>query len=244
MGGEIKRKRILVVAGDEGVRNFCREALAHDGHSVELAAGMHEALGRLRSSSYDLVISDIEVPRLDGIDLYISILKNHPQLKNRFLFITGDGSADLKPFLSYIQTGYISQPVKRPELIEAVGKALAGEGTAGRSNFLEKRREGRFRMEADCVVGKTPALGGFKVRSLDISTFGLKVRCGEEDALIPRTEVSVTLGAEPFRFERRARVAWKRPAGAGAHEAGLRFAEPFPVTSVISFAGGCGAGSN
>lgn len=243
LGGDINRKRILVVACDEGVRNFCCEALTHDGHSVELAAGMHEALGRLRSSSYDLVISDIEVPRLDGIDLYISILKNHPYLKKRFLFITGDGSADLKSFLSYVQTGYITQPVKRSELMEAVEKAFTGDGTAGGSNFLEKRREGRFRMEAECVVGQNPALRGSRVRSLDISTFGLKVRCGE-DALIPRTEVSVTVDAGLFRFERKARVAWKRPVGGSAHEAGLRFTEPFADASIISFAGGCGAGSN
>lgn len=236
MGGDINRKKILVVAGDEQVRHFCREALSHEGHSVELAAGTHEALGSLRSSTYDLVISDIEVPRLDGIDLYISILKNHPYLKNRFLFIIGGGSTDLTSFLSYIQIGYLSQPVKRSELIEAVGKAVAGEGPSGGSNFLEKRREGRFKMEADCVVGPSPALSPFEVRSLDVSTFGLKVRC-KEDALIPHTEVSASIETERLRFERNATVAWFRPVGGGVYEAGLRFTEPLPVTSMIKFAG-------
>ncbi|MBI5587014.1 MAG: response regulator [Deltaproteobacteria bacterium] len=125
MAGDINRKRILVVAGDETVRHFCRASLAPDLYHVELVSGMHEALGSLRSVPYDLVISDIEVPKLDGIDLYIIILKKYPYLKNRFLFIIGDCSTDLPSFLSYVQIGYLAKPIKISELIEAVGKAAA-----------------------------------------------------------------------------------------------------------------------
>lgn len=239
MGDDIKRKRILVVSGDEEIREFCRNTLSGHGHYVELAADQPQALGRLKTSEYDLVVSDIGAPRLDGIDLYISILKNHPYLKSRFLFIIGGGGADLTSFLNYIQIGYLSQPIGSTELMEAVGRACQ----PGSFNFSEKRTERRFKMEADCVVGIKPDNGSLKVRSFDISRSGMKVGC-REDALISNAEITVTVDPECSGRAISAKVVWLRPAGGGEFEAGLRFAEPFHITSIIRLAEGTGTASD
>ena len=62
--------RILVVDDEEGIRAMLAEILIADGHVVEQAADGREALERLREAEYDLVISDLIMPRLDGPGLY------------------------------------------------------------------------------------------------------------------------------------------------------------------------------
>jgi CheY-like chemotaxis protein len=241
--GGAGKKKILVVASDESLRHFCHEALRRAGYGVELASDIHSALLSLKSSLYDLVISDIEVPALDGIDLYISILKKHPYLKNRFIFIAGDSSADLSSFLKFVQIGYILKPVRVTELLSAVGRVSSIPEPCLRSGFLENRREGRFTWGSNCVAVDGALSGPFSAILADISRYGMRIRF-RDGSLIPQTEVSVEIDTETLRFRRDARVAWLKGAGWGGYEAGLKFSEPFPVSSVIMLAQGAAPVSN
>ncbi|MCX9157872.1 sigma-54 dependent transcriptional regulator [Niveibacterium sp. 24ML] len=61
--------RILVADDDEGVRSFLVEALARDGHQIVEAANGIEALDALRGDAFDLVLSDLRMPGVDGIQV-------------------------------------------------------------------------------------------------------------------------------------------------------------------------------
>lgn len=236
------KKKILVVASDASLRHFCHETLGRAGYGVDLVSDAHAALQSLKSYCYDLVVSDIETPTLDGIDLYISLLKRHPYLKDRFIFIAGDSSAELSSFLRFVQIGYILKPVRATELLSAVGRVSSGTERLS-SGFLENRSEGRFKWGSSCVAVEGALGERFNAILADISRYGMRIRFSDA-SLIPQTEVSVSIDAEALRFRRSARVAWLKGAGWGAYEAGLKFSEPFPVSSAIMLAQGAAAVSN
>ena len=62
-------KKILVVDDDSLVRDLLCEILTEEGYSVDSASNGIEALEKLEAGRFDLVISDVEMPEMDGIDL-------------------------------------------------------------------------------------------------------------------------------------------------------------------------------
>ncbi|MBM4050994.1 MAG: response regulator, partial [Planctomycetes bacterium] len=67
--------RILVVDDEELSRNFLREALTSRGYEVVTASGGSEAIGLARDQAFDVVISDLVMPGIDGLDL-VSLVKD------------------------------------------------------------------------------------------------------------------------------------------------------------------------
>ena len=60
---------ILVVDDEPGIREMVRAALRYDGHSVVAAASGEEALGILKKDSFDLLVTDLSMPGMSGVDL-------------------------------------------------------------------------------------------------------------------------------------------------------------------------------
>ena len=92
-------RRILVVDDDDGIRDILTAALAGDGHTVDAARDGDEALALLELHPYDLVLSDLQMPRVDGPSLYETLRDFHrfpapiaPKLP-RVIFMTGDPAA-------------------------------------------------------------------------------------------------------------------------------------------------------
>src|SRR6266540_527343 len=63
------RGTILIVEDDTAMRTMLREALEEDGYTVEAAAGGRAGVERVRQGGIDLVVSDVKMPDLDGIDM-------------------------------------------------------------------------------------------------------------------------------------------------------------------------------
>ena len=74
------RKRILVVDDSLTVRELERKLLANRGYEVEVAVDGMDGWNAVRTQPYDLVVSDVDMPRLDGIEL-VRLLKKDPRLK-------------------------------------------------------------------------------------------------------------------------------------------------------------------
>jgi two-component system sensor histidine kinase and response regulator WspE len=74
-------KRILVVDDSITVREVQRKLLENKGYQVEVAVNGMDGWNAVRTSHYDLVITDIDMPRMNGIEL-VSQIKNHPNLKS------------------------------------------------------------------------------------------------------------------------------------------------------------------
>ena len=84
--------RILVADDERGVRGFIAEALEDDGHAVVQAADGAEAAGRLARESFDLLFTDLKMPRLDGMALLRQVRAEQPELE--VIVLTAYGTVD------------------------------------------------------------------------------------------------------------------------------------------------------
>lgn len=71
--------KILVVDDDENVTNTLREILLSDGCDVSTAGSGDEALERIAGAHYDLILSDVVMPGMDGYDLLLKVKETHPE---------------------------------------------------------------------------------------------------------------------------------------------------------------------
>jgi two-component system cell cycle response regulator CpdR len=125
--------RVLVVDDEESIRGFVAEALKMDDLDVESAFDGLDAMRRLEEQWYDLVVSDLRMPRLDGVGLYREVERRWPGSGRRLLFISGSTVLpDYEPFLREVHPVVIEKPFGLEELRRTVRRMLR-EATPGGS---------------------------------------------------------------------------------------------------------------
>jgi PAS domain S-box-containing protein len=130
-GPSLRGKTILVVDDDALVAELLADLLAIDGHQVDTAPNGVVALTKLRERTYDLIVSDVKMPELDGPGLYGEVERRHPGLRRRFVFITGDLlSRETKEFLEQTGAPHFSKPVALEDVRRAVQRALRAPGSS------------------------------------------------------------------------------------------------------------------
>ena len=118
--------RLLVVEDEKLVGEVLAEFLAAAGHTVELALGAKSAISKLGHEVYDVIIADIKMPQLSGIDLYHLLQKTNPTLNDRVIFCTGDVlSESTRRFLEETGSRYVLKPFHREQLLAQVQALLA-----------------------------------------------------------------------------------------------------------------------
>ena len=123
MTASTKRTRILVLDDDPGVVDYLREMLSERGFDVLGMTSPKAALGKIKGESFDLVITDIEMPEMRGIDLLGAILAERPT--QLVMLITAFGSVDLA--VDAVKAGacdFVTKPFKIEVLILAIERAL------------------------------------------------------------------------------------------------------------------------
>jgi len=119
-------KRILVVDDERLVLQFLGEMLGADHHTVDTVSDGTQALEVLRRTSYDLILSDVRMPYLDGPGLYRALERRLPDLCRRFVLMTGDVlSAEIQTFLEETGVPGLSKPFDRGE-VRRVIQQIAG----------------------------------------------------------------------------------------------------------------------
>lgn len=117
--------RVLVVDDDDAIRHLCRVVLESAGYVVSVAANGADALRLVREMPMDLVVCDIFMPEMDGIET-ISELGKHWQAC-KVIAISG-GSGDLPDFLPVARhlgaLRTLAKPFTPLALLSAVGSAL------------------------------------------------------------------------------------------------------------------------
>jgi two-component system NtrC family sensor kinase len=120
---------ILVVEDEKELARLLCEALTAGGHRAEAVFDGDMALRRIRENSYDVVISDIKMPRVDGRRLFEEAGRIRPGLERRFIFSTGDtASPTTAAFLESSGAGVIPKPFDLDEVMRAVAAVLDREG--------------------------------------------------------------------------------------------------------------------
>lgn len=115
---------ILLVEDDKFLRQLYYDGLSLAGYNVDVAVNGSDALGKLSGKGYDLVITDMKMPVLGGLELYLRSMDKYPELKDRFLFMSGDSSWDYN-VTPCLVARRIQKPFKIKELLAQVN-ALAG----------------------------------------------------------------------------------------------------------------------
>lgn len=118
--------RILVVDDEPEVAMLLADILAADGHQVETVGNGALALARLEGRAYDLILSDVRMPELDGPDLYREVERRYPELCRKFVLITGDVlSPETAKFLERTGAPNLAKPFFPDEVRRAVQHALS-----------------------------------------------------------------------------------------------------------------------
>jgi two-component system, cell cycle response regulator CpdR len=120
---------ILLAEDDEAVREFVRRALAHYGHSVTAVGDGGAALAALEESPYDLLLTDIVMPGMDGIALALKATKDRPALP--VVLMTGFAAERQRAHnLDALIDRVVSKPFSLKEICAAVDSALQARGIA------------------------------------------------------------------------------------------------------------------
>ena len=112
---------ILVVDDEKGVRELIQDFLTKEGYSVTTAEDGIDALEKLQKDFYDLLITDLVMPHMDGLELLDRVWKKRPELIS--LIITGSLTDDIAEYATHrgvfacipkpFQLNYLSQMVRR-----------------------------------------------------------------------------------------------------------------------------------
>lgn len=113
---------ILVVDDQQDLQELLTRILAKEGYSVDSAADGEEALGKLRERSFNLVLTDVKMPGLNGFDLIQLIKKEFPSIGVIVMTAYGD-SYTVKDALLLGADEYITKPFKSFEINLVVERA-------------------------------------------------------------------------------------------------------------------------
>lgn len=108
-------EHILVVDDAESVRELLKAALGIIG-KVEVAADGLEGLEKIKDKYYALIVSDIAMPRCDGIELFRKACKQYPSIGKRFLFFSGQVSDDHVSFIRHHNLELLDKPANLKEI--------------------------------------------------------------------------------------------------------------------------------
>ncbi len=125
-GGAMRPGHVLVVEDEPTVAQLIVDVLREEGHQADAVLDSQEGLTRLARASYDLVICDLRMPRLDGPAFYEALVRSGSPLRDHIVFITGDMlAARTRDFLEGHSFPYLAKPFLVEELKIAISRMLA-----------------------------------------------------------------------------------------------------------------------
>jgi PAS domain S-box-containing protein len=128
------RQPVLVVDDEAEIAETLAEILTDAGYDVEIAADGRAALDRMERREFDLVLSDLRMPGLDGPGLYRALKARRRDWPKRMIFITGDTLGEAAAvFLGKARRPCIGKPFQSEEVRRVVADVLAAATPKGRA---------------------------------------------------------------------------------------------------------------
>jgi CheY-like chemotaxis protein len=119
-----ERANILVVDDEKGVREGLRRILATHDYAVQVAGDASEALEALKEDSFELVLTDLQMPGMDGLELLDEIKRRSPQLP--VIIITAYGTMDVAiQALRHDVSDFVTKPFQAEEILTIVDREVA-----------------------------------------------------------------------------------------------------------------------
>ena len=118
-----ERPRVLVVDDEANIRDLLSKTLALADYDVDVAPDGREALDRMKSQSYNLLITDLKMPGLDGMAVISEARRMNRQIP--VIVITGFSTETAAIEAANIGvSGYLTKPFKVPKVLEVAARAL------------------------------------------------------------------------------------------------------------------------
>ena len=126
MGDEKRRLRILAVDDEPDLTMLCRMSLEYYGFEVDTFNDPEEALSKFKPGSYDLIILDIKMPKMDGFELYHKIKKKDNNANICFLTASELYYEEFrkKEYYALDKSMFIRKPIDNEELVKEVNKMI------------------------------------------------------------------------------------------------------------------------
>jgi DNA-binding response OmpR family regulator len=207
--------KILVVDDDETMREVCSEVLAAEGYDVSTASDGWEALG-VMGLRWDLVVTDFNMPGLDGVGLYRAAVSRLPEMSGKFIFMTGDSAS--ARVIEGMGRPLVRKPFKVRDLLDKVAATLKESDAS--------RRDRRVRLNG-CGLHIRMAGSELAAVAEDLSIHGMKIRyAGSPFEAGPGLRISI----DELNISRNARVVWSVASEGSESCSGVIFEKPVPAS--------------
>ena len=157
--------KILIVDDDKGICESLEELLRVEEYQADSASSGEIALEALAGEKYDLVLLDIRMPGIDGVEVMHEIRKYHPD--TRIIIITGYGS--LESAIEAIRSGaqdYMLKPYTAEDILLSISRALSEKESRTRKEILIEQLESSLDQLKDVEGIRTEELPARRVVSL------------------------------------------------------------------------------
>jgi two-component system nitrogen regulation response regulator GlnG len=148
--------RILVADDEESMRWVLSKALRKKGYSVDLAADGNQALRQVREQSYDLVIVDIKMPGMSGLEF----LDKARELRPDLLVVVMTAEASMKNAVEAMKRGaydYITKPFDLEVIDAIIEKVSRARDVSNQVTLLKQELKDRYQVEKN-IIGNSAAM--------------------------------------------------------------------------------------
>ena len=155
MGAEWQQERILIVDDEANARTALAELLRDEGYLVETAADGFKALPKLEEFSPDLVVTDLKMPGLSGLELMDKVRERDPECV--VIVMTAFGA--IESAVQAMRQGaadYLTKPVNVDELSLVLSRELERKRLRAEAGQLRERLSAKHRI--DNIIGSSPAM--------------------------------------------------------------------------------------
>src|SRR5438094_2704961 len=148
-------KHLLLVEDESALRQAVAEQLGDRGYQVEQAGSGEAALARIADFAFDIIITDLRLPGIDGSSLVQAAVERYPDIIA--IVVTGYGT--VKDAVDVIKRGawdFVSKPFQMDELLRVLDSGLEQRRLKSENAYLRAQLEERYRFEG--IVGKSRAM--------------------------------------------------------------------------------------
>jgi DNA-binding NtrC family response regulator len=146
----VSKGRILVVDDEKHQRDILQMILESEGYETTIAGNGRQAREAVQAQAFDVVLTDLKMPDLNGIALLTELLKAQPGIC--VILMTAHGSIDTA--VDAMRKGafdYLTKPLEREELLLVLGRAMERTRLVRENRMLQEQLRDRFRI--DNIVG-------------------------------------------------------------------------------------------
>ena len=153
--GNVRSARILVVDDEEIICRSCECVLSGEGHQVDASQDSHDGLTMAEQNPYDIIIVDLKMPRMNGMEFLRRIKAVRPEIE----VVMMTGFAEISTAVEAMKLGafdYVPKPISPDQLAVTVGKALDARELISENRYLRQELLAKYQFEN--IIGSGEAM--------------------------------------------------------------------------------------